>query len=756
MKMKWKLLWALAAGAFLALGPGVGRAEAWRGPEVQQPDTIQGQVTDREGNPLNGAEVVLVELGRKAVTAQDGTFRFADVPHGRYTLSVRLPGYAPVVRQIEVAERTASLRVELREAPFQMDAITVSATRSPVEALMSPLPVTAVGGEWLQRAQGESLGEALEGVAGVRNLSTGAQIGKPVIRGLTGARVLVMDNGLRVEDYSWGDEHGSAVEPRLAERVEVIRGPASVLYGSDALGGVVNVIPEGLPEAPDGGTLIRGGLETYGASNNGELGGALRLEGARGSIGWRAGLVGRWSGDLRTPEGRLENTGAGVLNGEAAVGLRGTWGNGVLRYSRFNSEFELLEGMMEEGEGEPHEEGHGSPVQKLVDDRVQFTGNFPLRGLRFETRAQWERSQRREFEGADEGEAAVDLVLNTLSLDLLGHHALGERVRGTVGLSTLRQVNETRGEEPLVPGAEVVSAALFAFEQATLGRWAISAGARVDLRWLDVEENEGLGVVAQTRDYTALSGNLGVVYRPTEGLALVANVGRGFRAPSLFELFTSGVHHGQARYEIGRADLGPEKSLNVDLGLRWERERFRGELAAYRNLIDDYIYIAPTGEFREGFRVFRYDRARAVLWGGEASVEWRPWHLLTLRGRYDYTRGTNVDTDEPLPLVPPARADLGAEVHLDELAWADRVYMGAETELVAEQKRRSAFDVATGGYGLLHLRAGVERRVAGRPVRVDLTVRNALDKAYRDYLSRYKEFALNPGRNVVLRASVDL
>src|SRR3989441_917796 len=215
-------------------------------------------------------------------------------------------------------------------------------------------------------------GRALETLAGVRTLSTGESIGKPVIRGLAGARVLVLGNGSRLEDYSWSDEDGPSVDARLAERVEVIRGPASVLYGSDALGGVVNVIPAELPDANGGPAFARSGLEVSGATNNAEVAGALRVEGASGRLGWRATAIGRHAADLHTPAGELDNTGFGALSGEAAVGFRGLRGGAGLRYARYGGEFKLLEA------GGPPAPGTGEagPAGQPPGDRRPLAGGY--------------------------------------------------------------------------------------------------------------------------------------------------------------------------------------------------------------------------------------------------------------------------------------------------------------------------------------------------------------------------------------------
>jgi len=722
-------------------------------------DTLSGRVADSDGKPVSGATVVVIELHRVALTRADGGFRFADMPAGRYTVTVRGPGFAPLARAVTVAGPT-TLVVTLQRTSVWVEPVTVTATRAPLDAGASPLPTDALSEDRLRREQSVSLAQSLAELPGVNALTTGQQIGKPVLRGLTGPRVLVLEDGSRLEDYSWSDEDGPSVDARLAQRVEVIRGPASVLYGSDALGGVVNVIPEELPDANQGPKILSGGFEVSGASNNAELEGAARVEGASGAWGWRLFGIGRLAGSLHTPAGELDNTGFSALSGEAAVGTRGAHGSTTLRYTRSGGEFKLLE-----AEGPASGEA-GGPERKLADDRVQLAGEYLVGGVRLETKAQWQRHWLSEVSDTGTGAGGqplegttFDLLLNTATLDILAHHAAGARLRGTVGLSGVYQVNDTRGPIPLVPDAHVRSGALFVFEEAALGRIGLLAGARVDVRRLTADSNATLRLSSQTRDYTALSGNVGVVYRPAAAVALTANLGRAWRAPTLFELFSNGPHLGEARYEIGDPRLKAEVGTNVDVGVRWQGSRVRAELAAYRNAIGRFMYITPTDSFvsttsTDSLRVYRYEQADAVLLGGEAGVEAELTAALTLRARADAVRGTNQATGEPLPLVPPARAALGAELHRAALGWVDRAYAGAEVEVATRQTRLNPLDVATAAYTVLNLSGGFVRPMLGRVGRVDLTIRNTTNVSYRSFLSRYKEFALDPSRNVVVRISL--
>lgn len=722
---------------------------------------LSGRVSDAGGRPLRDALVLVAELSRSTLTDAAGAFRLTELPGGTYTVVARLIGYAPATASVVVRGAT-TVRLVLKPSAFDIEPITVTAVRSPSPALASPLPVASLGDERLARELTVSLAHAIAGLPGVTALTTGEQIGKPVIRGLSGSRVLVLDNGSRLEDYSWSDEDGPSVDTRLARRVEVIRGPASVLYGSDALGGVVNVIPTDLPSAGGGGGFARLGAEIYGASNNAEFGAALRGDGAAGLVGWRLFLVGRKAASLHTPAGELDNTGFGAMNGEAAVGVRGDHADATLRIAHYGGEFRLLEA----GGPPPADSAagteEGGPERKAADDRVQLAANYYLGSVRLEANGQFERHSLIELSDeagvvpATPGQEAeaFNLLLSTASGDLMAHHALGRAVRGVAGASGMYQNNDTRGPIPLVPDARVRTGAAFLFEQASAGRWSVLGGIRFDARRLDWDRNTSLGIAQDGhRTWTAFSGDVGVVFRPWADVALAANAGRAWRAPNLFELYANGPRIGEARYEIGRPDLQTELGTNVDVSMRWEGRRIRGEIAAYRNQIAHYVFVAPTSEVRDSLRVYRYGQADARLLGAEALLEADVAAPLTVMAKADAVRGTNLQTEQPLPLVPPPHLTVGADVHTGRLGGFTRAHAGAEVDIALKPTRLNPLDLPTDGYALVNLSAGSTVTLAGRALRLDLEVRNLFDTAYKSFLSRYKEFALNPGRNVLLRVS---
>ncbi|HEX4934416.1 MAG TPA: TonB-dependent receptor, partial [Gemmatimonadaceae bacterium] len=532
-----------------------------------------------------------------------------------------------------------------RDSVTGLPGVVVTATRDSIHPLASPLPTSTLTAGELRRDHGVSLAQTLTRLPGVRSLSTGEQIGKPVIRGLTGSRVLVLDDGLRLEDYSWSDEDGPSVEARLAERVEVIRGPASVLYGSDALGGVVNVIPAELLDARGGPPLRRGELELYGASVNREFGGALSLEGARGRAGARLRIVGRFGQDVHTPAGEIRNTGFAAGNGELAVGVHHEGGaRTTVRLAHYGGEYQLLE--IDAPAGGTEDEG--GPARVTLDDRLQLAHRRRVGRFDAELRGQLQRHSLQEKSdlptpqpGQPREATVFDLLLNTASGDLLLRHGRDDagRWRGTLGLSGLVQQNDTRGIIPLVPDARVAAAGAFAFERVSLGRLDLVAGARSDLRHLTADRNAELRLADdQERSWTTVSGDVGLVYRVVPSLAVSLNAGRAWRAPNLFELYANGPRLGEGRYELGAATLDPERSLNVDAALRWQSPRARAEVAAFRTRVDDYIYVAPTGAVASGLRVFRHAQRDATVAGGEVAASVMATDRLTLDGRVDAVR----------------------------------------------------------------------------------------------------------------------
>lgn len=712
---------------------------------------IFGTIVDAETlEPLAGVNIYLPALRRGTTTDLHGRYELNDLHEGIYTLRFSFVGYATATHTVSLIDRDIEINMTLRASILQLPSITVTGKPQATDILSTLQSTDVLEEHELAKLRGQTIGSTLESLPGVSILTTGSGIAKPVIRGLSSQRVVTISDGVRQEGQQWADEHGPEIDVFDAEKIEVVRGPGSLLYGSDALGGVVNIIHPDLPRTSSGSSFLHSTLGLNAFSNNAHVGGMLGLKGAAGWWGYRANISTRSGGNVRTPSGELTNSAVSELNGSGTVGFSQPWGFLSTTASRFSTRLEIHE--------DPLEAPEATPFQKVQHDKLTFHSNVALEGMRLEGTGGWQRNTRREFEEEAALEPELELVTTTSSFDLKGHHRPLGPLFGTIGASVLRQNVESRREEKLVPDSRTTDLAGFIYEEVVLGTTSFSGGLRFDHRSMVIHESAELGISAQNRSYEAISASLGIAVRVEENLALVGNIATGWRTPTAFELFADGIHEGTASYERGDAALVPERSRSLDVGLRFVSPGLVALLTVYTNSIAHFIHSSPTGliDSASTFPVFQFSQADTRFQGVEASVNIQVSPSWQIRISGDVVTARNISAGEDLPLIPAHKLNLESQVETERWGPLEHLHGNVKIRLVAPQNKVATLESPTPGYALLDCSIGFEAPLGENRLMVHIGVENILNKPYVDHLNRFKAFALNPGRNITGRVSLPL
>lgn len=718
--------------------------------------SLSGHVQDDKGTPLRGVKIAVPALRRAVGSDSAGNFRMANVPRGTYAVEFSTIGYRDETRTVEISDGGATLAVTMRISPFQIPSLTITATAEPTSLEGSSLATAVVEGRDLEQTRGQALEAVLDNTPGVTGFSRGPGAAKPVIRGMMGDRVLVLSDGVRQEGQVWDEEQSPEIDAFDLERVEIVRGPASVLYGAGALGGVVNVIRPDVPSVERGADVLSGVAQANVFSNNGQIAGALTLSGATNDLGYRAHATYRNANDYNTPNGFVTNTGETEFNASATAGIDRAWGSLMLDVTHVARD----QNIKVDPEGP---ESDATPFQKIGHDRARVHGSFPISTLRLEADASVQMNARQEFETRVEGDpdaaqAAVDLTLTTLTVDARAHHSLFASSTGTAGVTVAGQTNTTAGIKPLIPGYDQTTLAGFVLENFRLGAVTVSVGGRYDARTLNVNavNDSTMHVSSQSHSYGAVSGTAGLVWHIGGPFSFAANAGTAWRAPSAAELFIHGPDEGVVRYKIGDSSLVPENAFNVDASVRIVEDIFQAEFALFRNHVAHYIYLAPTGakDAATGFDEYKQTQNDATLMGMEAAMQVECLSWLLANAGVDLVRGTLDGSGSPVPLMPATREKIGLRFVRPELWGARNPYLAVTLRHTEAQTRIGMFESETPEYTLVTIGLGAEVPVSGTVAHIDLTCENVANRAYFDHLSRYKEYALDPGRNFALRVRV--
>jgi iron complex outermembrane receptor protein len=767
--------------------------------------TVTGRVLDQTNRePLTGATIYVHQLATGAVADTAGYVRLTGVCPGTYTVDYQFVGYETKTIQITVG--TDSLVtlpiVALKSDNQTLQEVVVTERRSEAQQLLQAQ--TALSGNSLDATRGQSLGESLKTLPGLYSIQTGPSISKPVIHGLYSNRIVTLNNGVRQEDQQWGTEHAPQIDPFLAARLTVIKGAASIRYGSDAIGGVILVEPKAMPTEPG----LGGDVNLVGGTNGRQGTVSGLLEQAYGQkltgLSWRLQGTLKRVGYTRTPNYYLENSSYHENDFSGTVNYTRRHAGAEVFFSQYNSTVGLFTGAQVGSladfytaiaRPEPLVQPEfsyalGRPYQQVQHNLLKARAflHSDRWGTLTATLAQ-QQNVRREYDLLSFSritDPELYLKLTTETADLIWEHApvktaRGGNFSGSVGLTGITQGN-VRRYLFLIPNYRSYGAGLFAIERYARNRWTLEGGLRYDYRWLrafflDESTNR---VTNQTRDWDNVTGSLGATYQLNSQLSLAANLSTAWRAPNVSDLYSDGLHQSAVAYERGNPNLNPEQAYNGNIVLTYTGKRLAADINIYSNLINNYIYLKPDSvpivRQRGAFPAYSYDQVRATFRGLDATIRYNMTSRLSLTSKTSLLFAYDQTNRDYLVYIPPNRADNGLRYELTPSTETSSrritaAYLGVNVLYVARQNRAPAvtqrqengqlifmgdFAPPPAAYTLVGAEAGFSWHPGRQLISVILSGSNLLNRTYRDYLDRFRYFADAPGRNIMLKIKVPL
>lgn len=762
--------------------------------------SLQGFITDEKGGEaLMGVNIYLPDLKKGAITDDKGHYRIDNLPMVRTTIQVSYLGHQTIVQTIDLRS-VNSMNFELKESSAEINEVVVTSLTGSSLIKRTPSPISFVARKELLQQSSTNIIDAISRQPGVSQITTGAGISKPVIRGLGYNRVVVVNDGVRQEGQQWGDEHGIEIDPQSVNSVEILKGPASLMYGSDAMAGVINFQSE--PVLPDGS--IEANVLTEYQTNNGLINYSVNTAGNKGGIVWNARYSDKWAHSYKNKyDGYVFNSGFKERAVSGLLGVNKNWGYSHLTLDYYNITPGIVEGERDDETGRflrpaiiDGKEGSAIatdkdgrsyrqfvPYQQVYHYKAVSNSNIILGDGSLRTILGYQQNRRQEFENVlNRDEYALYFQLHTFNYDVRYTFPEISGYKFVTGINGMYQSSLNKGHEKLLPEYKLFDMGVFVIASKSFGKLDISGGLRFDHRHQNVKEFEphvhdhGDGghddheegddhdhdhepqiFPAYTRNFNGLSGSLGFTYQLSDGWYTKLNLSHGFRAPNISELASNGAHGGAVRYEIGNPNLKAENSWQADLGFGYSSPVISGEVSLFANRINNYIFshklLDEDGHdlLTDGYKTFQFVSGNARILGGEISIDIHPIERLHFQNSFSYVNSVQLnqpDSTKYLPFTPAPK--LISDLRFDLIRHGktlNNTYISVGVECNLKQDRIfSAFDTetVTPAYTLLNASFGTDFVHKGRTwASLYFTANNLTNKAYQNHLSRLKYTDVN-------------
>ena len=652
---------------------------------------------------------------------------------------------------------------------LKLNELVVTGVTGDTKLKNSTAPISIVSGKELRQTTSTNIIDAIAKQPGVSQITTGSGISKPIIRGLGYNRIIVMNEGVRQEGQQWGDEHGIEIDPQNVNSVEILKGPASLMYGSDAMAGVL--ILHGAPILPEG--EMKATVSTEYQTNNGLFDYSLNFAGNQKGFVWDARFSDKMAHayknkyDGYVPGSQFKERAARLM-----LGVNKQWGHSHLTGTFFHQTPSIVEGERDEITGELECASDNVktysktlPFQQIKHYKAVWDNSFNLPKGWLKIILGYQQNQRQEFEESED-EYELYFKLHTLTYDVryLSQEWNGWKMAG--GMNGMWQQSLNLGEESLIPEYKLFDIGGYATISKTMDNLTLNGGLRYDNRHLDFN----------SRNFGGFSGSVGAVWNVCRHTNIRLNMARGFRAPNMSELGSDGIHEGTLRYEMGNPDLKPEYSWQADLGIDFSSEFISVQAALFANRIENYIFAKRIDQImEEGFRTYQYTQGDARLLGFEVGFDLHPIHRVHIQNTFSYVNAQQLHAEADakyLPMTPAPRwtSELKYEIthHGHTTLNNAFVALGLECNLAQNQYYKvDETETATPSYTLLSLSVGTDLNIHKKKMaELYITADNLLNSAYQNHLSRLKycdfnkvtgrQGVYNMGRNFVFKVIVPI
>ena len=702
--------------------------------------TITGRVTfDATGEPVHGATVIVVGTRRQATTSDDGTFTIAEVPPGTHAVVAQRDQLSTRSQSVTVtAGHTATVDFKLAVGIHQEVTITASATGAST-TFESFNAITTLDATAIARKLAATLADVLQDEPGMAKRTFGPGSSRPIIRGFDGDRVLIMQDGVRTGDLSsQSGDHGVSIDPAGLARVEVVKGPATLLFGSNAIGGVVNAITpqDAFRTTPFSGTL--GGVSVDAGSANTQGGFAGNVQRGQGPWLVHGSLSGRRTGDYEAPDETISNSATRLFTGEGGFAWNGGRAFAGLAVGAERNRYGIPFAGLLEGEEDAEIDLEVKRQNIRVDTGVRNLGRF---ADTVKLTGSWLEYQHDELE-IEDGEEALGTRFKNRVFTLRSEveQKVGGRLSGRLGAEFLSRDYEAIGAEALAPATTQSTVAAFIYEELGVGPHRLQLGGRVERTSYDASFADG----AVTRTFNGASGSVGVHSSLSGSTAFVANLTAASRAPALEELFNFGPHPGNLAFEIGNVDLALERTVGLDLSLRTQGTRARGEINAFVYRLSNFVFLDITDEIEDGLRVANYVQGDSRFAGMDAVAHWHLGPRVEMNTSLGFVRATLTGAKESLPRIPPLHGRVELSARMGSFT------LNPEVVFSATQDRVFRDETSTSGWATFNLGATWQRSVAHGSHFVAVQAYNLGNRTYRLHTSFLKDLAPEIGRGVKL------